>query len=374
MVFINPDHLAQEIAAENARLREARRTKVNGHAAPPLYEDGDPGAYPDAYLQSADVPLQQSGPANPPSAGLRKITAAELQTKIFPSVNFVLPGLVPEGATLLVSRPKLGKSWMVLELAIATATGGFTLGTLKPFKGDVLYLALEDGERRLQSRMTKILPSFSGTWPKNLTFATEWPRQDQDGLVHVENWIKGQKNPRLVIVDTLAQFRPRASRNETLYSADYAAVAGLQKLASTYNIAGLIVHHDRKAEADDPFDTVSGSLGITGAADTILILKRRSGGVTLYVRGRDIEEAEKALQFDKSSCRWTILGDAADVHRSDERTRILEALEASTEPMGPTEITKATGMKYANVRYLLHQMALAGEVGKASRGKYKPPP
>src|ERR1700735_4831288 len=108
---INPDRLAEQIAAENARPRKERRPKVNGHATPPLYQDGDRGPDLDAYLQSADVPLQQSGPAIPPSAGLRKITAAELQTRVFPPVNFVLPGLVPEGATLLVSRPKLGKSW-----------------------------------------------------------------------------------------------------------------------------------------------------------------------------------------------------------------------------------------------------------------------
>jgi hypothetical protein len=72
-----------------------------------------------------------------------------------------------------------------------------------------------------------------------------------------------------------------------------------------------VVHHDRKAEADDPFDTVSGSLGLTGAADTILILKRQTGGVTLYARGRDIEERETALHFEKTTCRWSILGEAS---------------------------------------------------------------
>jgi hypothetical protein len=72
-------------------------------------------------------------------------------------------------------------------------------------------------------------------------------------------------------------------------------------------------------EADDPFDTVSGTHGLTCAADTILILKRSANGVTLYARGRDIEEAELAVQFNRNTCKWTILGQAADVHRSDER-------------------------------------------------------
>src|SRR3981189_2467720 len=79
-------------------------------------------------------------------------SAAALQTMIFPPLKFILPGLVPEGATLLVSRPKLGKSWLVLDIAIATAAGRFTLGELRPIAGPVLYLALEDGRRRLQRR------------------------------------------------------------------------------------------------------------------------------------------------------------------------------------------------------------------------------
>src|SRR5437868_2466692 len=88
------------------------------------------------------------------------IAAAELQHKMFKPLRFVLPGLIPEGASLLVSRPKLGKSWLVLDLCLAVAGSRFTLGTLKPEQGDVLYLALEDGERRLQRRMSRLLPTF----------------------------------------------------------------------------------------------------------------------------------------------------------------------------------------------------------------------
>ena len=114
---------------------------------------------------------------------------------------------VPEGATLLVSRPKFGKSWFVLDIAIAIAAGRFTLGQLKPVQGDVLYLALEDGPRRLQRRITKLLPSFSGSWPSSFKIATEWSRADQGGLDDIEHWLRAAKTPRLVTIDTLAQFR-----------------------------------------------------------------------------------------------------------------------------------------------------------------------
>jgi hypothetical protein len=175
----------------------------------------------------------------------------------------------------------------------------------------------------------------------------------------------------LVIVDTLAQFRNLSSGKVQMYTDDYAAISELQKLASKYNIAIIIVHHDRKSEADDPFDTVSGSLGLTGAADTILIMKRQAGTVTLHVRGRDIEEAEKALQFNKATCRWSVLGEAADVRRSDQRTRVLGIFERSTDPISPADLAaEIPGLSKDNARQLLRRMTEAGEIEKKSYGAY----
>ena len=306
-----------------------------------------------------------------PQSQQRIFSAAELQTMTFPPLKFILPDLVPEGATLLVSRPKLGKSWLVLDVAIATAAGRFTLGTLKPAAGDVLYLALEDGRRRLQRRITKVLPTFSITWSQNLEIATEWPRADQGGLADIEGWLKAHPNARLVIIDTLAQFRKLSTGKGQLYPEDYAAISGLQKLASTYNVGIIIVHHDRKSEADDVFDTVSGTLGLTGAADTILIMKRQAGAVTLYVRGRDIEESEMAMQFDKSSCRWSILGTAAEVHRSAERKRVLAVLKEAGSPLQVKDIQSRAELRNRNAAdMLLGKMARDGEIVRADKGRY----
>jgi RecA-family ATPase len=113
-------------------------------------------------------------------------------------------------------------------------------------QGDVLYLALEDGPRRLQRRITKLLPSFSGSWPSSFKIATEWPRADQGGLDDIEQWLRAATTPRLVTIDTLAQFRKLSNGRGQVYADDYAAIAGLQKLAQKYDIAIIIVHHDRK--------------------------------------------------------------------------------------------------------------------------------
>src|SRR5262245_54070432 len=174
----------------------------------------------------------------------RVFTASALRTMEFPPLKFILPGLVPEGATLLVSRPKLGKSWLVLDLAIAIAADRFTLGQLKPSAGGVLHIALEDGRRRLQRRMRKLIP-YGTKWPEGLTIATEWPRADMGGLKEIEEWLISTPNARCVIIDTLAQFRNLSTGKQQAYAEDYAAISGLTKLANKYNVAIIIVHHDR---------------------------------------------------------------------------------------------------------------------------------
>jgi hypothetical protein len=304
----------------------------------------------------------------------RLFSAATLQHEKFPALTWLLPDLIPEGLCLLVSRPKLGKSWLALDVALATAAGRFVLGTLKPATGEVLYLALEDGRRRLQRRLSKLLPSFNGDWPPGLTFATGWPRSHQSGLSDIEGWIKDRiergKHPRLVIIDTLAHFRPPAA-GKNAYLEDYAALAELQKLASKYNLAIVVVHHDRKAAADDVFDTVSGTLGVTGAVDTIAILKRQAGGVTFHIVGRDIEGAEKALQFNKATCRWTILGEASLVRQSAERAAVLTVLLEAGEPLPISQIVSLAHLANRNAAdQLLHRMIRDGDVKRIGRGLY----
>ena len=123
----------------------------------------------------------------------------------------------------------------MLDLAIASAGNRFTLGTMKPATGDVLYLALEDNRRRLKRRMTKLLPS-SERWPERLALYTEWRRVDQGGLVDIEEWCSSVREPTLVVVDTLEKLRPVTNSKAQGYSADYQAIEGLQKIAGSRGI------------------------------------------------------------------------------------------------------------------------------------------
>lgn len=152
-------------------------------------------------------------------------------------------------------------------------------------------------------------------------------------------------------------------------------MSGLQQIASETGAAIVIVHHLRKSAADvDPFDKVSGTLGLSGAADTVLVLDRDSNGTTLYGRGRDIEEIETAMEFDRGLCRWRALGQAAEVRRTDERAAILSVLSEADEPISPKEIMIAAGLNNRNaLDLLLHKMTKAGEVQKVGRGRYWDP-
>jgi hypothetical protein len=244
------------------------------------------------------------------------VTAKDLCSRRFHDLRYIVPGLFPEGVTLLASRPKLGKSWLLLQITTAVASGTITLvaplqGESVP-KGRVLYLALEDNERRLQRRMTKYYGAQREQWPANWEAVTQWRRLDKGGLDDLRDWCRSRPDPTLIAIDTLKRVRPPKGKGQSDYDADYEACQGLLELVAEFpGLAVLVACHDRKMDADDVFDTVSGTLGLTGGVDNIAVLKRKAGAVTLHIEGRDLEDQiEKAIFFDRETCRWSILGEA----------------------------------------------------------------
>jgi hypothetical protein len=298
-------------------------------------------------------------------------TLGSLKDLQFEPIKSVVRDIIIEGLTLFAGKPKLGKSWLLLHVAIAVARGGFTLGDIHCIEGDVFYCALEDNKRRLKSRADKLLGPQQA-WPERLTFRTQMPRLAQGGLAIIADWLKSATAARLVIIDTLAMVRAPKSKSQTDYDADYNAILTLRELAAQYGVAIVVVHHTRKAEADDAFDTVSGTLGLTGAPDSILILKRdTSGTIILHGRGRDLIEIEKAMTFDKRSCLWTLAGEVREVQASAERKAILAAMKDIGTAAPPSEIAAIARLKATNVRRLLLKMARDGLVQRTDYGLYQ---
>src|SRR5262245_12028947 len=325
------------------KAREAGNGKANGHTS--------------------------NGKGTAPPHSVRMATADDIAGMTFEPIKYVVPTVLVEGLTLFAGKPKIGKSWLVLHAALAIAHGGFTLGQIHCVEGDVLYCALEDGLRRLQSRMSKL--GF-GEGTKRLTFCYEMPRLMAGGLAVIRQWISGHPAARLIIIDTLAMVRELKKREESTYDADYQAMLELRKLATEFGLAIVVIHHLRKADSDDAFDTISGTLGLTGAPDSILILKRDdTGNVILHGKGRDLVEIEKAAIFDRESCLWRIEGEAAEVRRSTERAAVLAAIDEAGLPIGPSDIAAATGMRPNNVRRLLGKLLKDGLVEKERYGQYR---
>ncbi|MHA6297856.1 AAA family ATPase [Devosia sp. CAU 1758] len=315
------------------------------------------------------APMKAANDNEPATKRFSAIDAETLLGMHFAPVKYVIPGFVAEGLTILGGRPKLGKSWLALGFGVGVATGGPCLGVTCD-QGDALYLALEDNQRRLQDRLRIVLPKFRRPDMSRLCLQTEAPKVGAGLIEMLDAWRKSVEDPRLIIIDTLAIVRPPKKGNQDSYAADYEALSPLQRFASEHRLAVVVVTHVRKMEAADPLEMISGTNGLTGAADSIMVLDRNTDGAKLYGRGRDVEEVEKALKFDSGI--WTALGDVDDVKRSDQRRQIMDALALAGEPMKPSDVAKATGMTVANVTYLLRKMVEAGEAEKQGYGLYTP--
>jgi len=305
--------------------------------------------------------------------------AQALLSMKLPDPAWVVPGLLPQGFTILAGNPKLGKSWLALNLAMAVAQGGMVLGKVKVEAGAVLYLALEDTARRLQTRMTKIL-SASPECPdlSQLTFDIEWPRLDQGGVAKLEKWLEDhKKTARLIILDTFQKVRGVGpTSNASAYAGDYEAVAGLKTLADRYGVAVMIVHHRKKGEGMDDLESISGSYGLTGAADGIWSLKRERGrsDAVLFVTGRDVDEQELALKWEAAIGCWAILGEAGEYRLSQERSEIVAALREAKRPLTPKELCDlGIGKNYPALKQTMWQMSKDGQLRNCDGGKYTLP-
>jgi len=269
------------------------------------------------------------------------ISANELCAKHFSKTKWIVPGLIPTGVTLLVGAPKVGKSWLLLDIGVAVSTGGYVLGKTQVDPGTVLYLALEDNERRLKSRLVKLLNGDEP--PLSMHFKTVCPRIGNGAVEELRKFLKDHDDCRLVIIDTLARIRQDSKNNELLYAADYAVGAALLPLAAEFDIGIVLVHHTRKATSDDHLETVSGSTGLTGGVDNVIILKRVRGTdeAMLYVDGRDIERAgEYGLKWDGRFAKWTISEEGAVVGLSPERKVIFDVIK-EFGPINGKDITKS---------------------------------
>ena len=297
-------------------------------------------------------------------------TAWQLMARTIEPIHWIASDFLPEGLAVLAGRPKMGKSWMALDLGLSVAVGGEFLDKYQTARGLVLYLGLEDSDRRLRQRIEKLLAGARA--PETFHYSTKLAPLDQGGLEQLDTWVKAHPGVKLIVIDTLGRVRPAGKKGELLYQADTAFLAPLQAFAMEHHLAVLGVHHQRKGAADDVLDTISGSTGLTGVADAVYVLQRetrqRADGI-LAIESRDFESEPAGLELDKATMRWRYAGPAKMVLLSRQRDAIMEAL--SEGPMKSAEIAAATGKKVTAVCNLLAKLSSEGMVFKNKLGLWE---
>lgn len=314
---------------------------------------------------------------------MTRYSVRELMGMEFPPLRWVVPGIVPEGMSILASPPKAGKSWLCLDLAYQLANGGQALAALEV--GDprpVLYLALEDGPRRIQDRLCQL---DDLDLPDGLYF-------DHDAsnvLATIGAFLTEHATAAPVIVlDTLGKVAPPALPGENDYARDYRVGGSLKHLVDGVPGAALIaVHHTRKAASDDFLETVSGTNGLAGSADTVLVLRRdrNSPDGSLAVTSRDADEGEHAVH--RVDAKWHLTGGSlaasslalttkrAAAGLGQDSARIVAYVNERPHGVRAADVVAAMPDLLPNtVRRTLARAEAAGRVAKHGRGTYIPVP
>jgi len=237
-------------------------------------------------------------------AYLHTVTLDELMDNVFEGKFAVIENLLYTGAYILAGAPKIGKSFLVAQIAHHVSTGQDLWG-YKVHQGTVLYLALEDDESRLQSRMFRMF-GVEGT--SSLHFATN-AKMIGSGLdEQLEKFFREHSDTKLIIVDTLQKVREVVNDSYS-YSSDYEVIGKLKQFADRYGVCVLIVHHTRKQPAGDSFEMISGTTGLLGCADGALLMqkeKRTDSKATLEVVGRDQPDQRLYLSKDQENLIWSL--------------------------------------------------------------------
>lgn len=256
---------------------------------------------PKETATASGLVIHQAIPTHPLAAEPKKLdfySAAALYGAVLERPPIIVDNLVPAGLTVLAGAPKRGKSWMALKMALCISSGQPFLG-MPTRKGAVLYLDLESKNYRVQDRLNKLIV---GPAPSDLYFAHKSERLDGGLMEQLRSWIACVDNPAMIIIDTLGRVKSGARRGENAYESDTRIFGELQSFALENKISVVVVHHLKKDTGanDDYFERISGSMGLTGACDAVMVLagKRGEETSTLRTSSRDFEAQDFVVGFN----------------------------------------------------------------------------
>lgn len=290
--------------------------------------------------------LRQIDRVNDP-AYLPSLSMNELYEKVYPGKPPVVEGLLYPGVYLFVGAPKVGKSFLMAQLAYHVSKG-LPLWGYEVRQGAVLYMALEDDFPRLQGRLYRMFGEDSAA-DLHLSVSA---KQLNSGLEEqLRRFVREHQGTRLIIIDTLQKIR-EAGAEKYSYANDYEVITRLKRFADGTGICLLLVHHTRKQQADDKFDMISGTNGLMGAADGAFLLqkeRRTDSAATLDISGRDLQDQRLYLKRDEERLAWELERRETEPYR-EPPDPVLEAVAALVTAERPewrgtaTELVTALGL------------------------------
>ncbi|MCL7486653.1 MAG: AAA family ATPase [Desulfobulbaceae bacterium] len=298
---------AEEIG-KNTGL-EAGKEAADAIGADLIYPEGIEGTdFNDMRSELGDGPTKAALLQEKPR--VKSLTAREIMETDYPPIKWAAEGIIPEGLTIIAGRPKFGKSWMMLGLCYAVAMGFPAWEYARTKKGSAYYLALEDSYRRAKDRMQS-MEGYFDTYPDNLHIFTDFPRIGNGFVRELERIVQSDKNTGIVVVDTLQKVRPKSNGGKrNLYQAEYEDYERLQRFSIHYGVPVVCVHHTRKgspgAKNSSPIDEMSGSTGIQGVADTLIVCTRDGNQGIMHVTGREVNEEDYPLEFNRRNMTWKL--------------------------------------------------------------------
>ena len=269
------------------------------------------------------------------------VDAETLLATPLPPVRWLVPDLLPTGLSLLAGASKTGKSWLCLWLCLQLAQGGEIWGRqVQP--QTVLYLSLENTPKRIQNRLSQLTEA---PVPSRLYFQTRCEAIGEGLEFELELFLAKHPETGLIVIDTLQKVRID-TQNSGVYAGDYQDMSALKSIADSYSMGILVVHHLRKQGANDPFLQISGSNGLMGAADAILLLQRQRMNSTakLLVTGRDMDSRTLRLQWD--GCLWNCMEETGSQER--EKQEIPDYLWEAAEFIQKVKIWQGTAADFLN--------------------------
>lgn len=393
--------------ADQGDAREGRRTPVSLIAE--FCNDGDKEAAAQALADVLKAPVTEFTPIEPasvaslpgtdaprPRFNFKSIRSlADLQQMTFSDTKFVIPGVLPVGNVILSARPKMRKTWLALQLGMAVSTGGKFL-EWECSQGDVLFLALEDNERRLKSRIrtlqtfNMIIPDLSGFryWtggmsensqgklyvsdPQEAAETLQMFPRGEAGVDALEQYLEQFPKTTMIVIDTLQHFRGQ-SNNRDVYARDYEAMMPITKLAARKQVLIMPVTHDKKGlagqDSADFMEDVTGSAGNTGGADGVMAIKGRRGmqeeneSRKLLLSGRDIpHDYEVDMTFDAERGGWLTAA------RQDVKVAVRAILERHPYVNQQELAALLPNVSKARITKVLTEMKFQGEVTSTKFG------